>query len=299
MAEKESKENILNANDTFDINELASLNDDITPEFIEQLQNKISTDSNAGGDENLFEEIPRIKQQDDNIVNKLGKINDQIDDNFILKYKAKLKKQNEAAAAVKEEKKAPEPVAKPSETVEVPNLPQEVEKPVAQEIPVKEATNSLEVPQSAPEMPQPAQISTDKIDKLSGGNITEKPITQEQIQYSESLDYLDDNVNYSKYVIYIEPENKEFIESLTVKERKNLINRILKEQDDIAITRKRLSLMQTFIKHAIIAIVTISIAIPIVYTTINASLEASINNYRRSQGLFQTLYKKHGKIKKY
>ena len=33
-----SRGNILSANDTLDINELASLNDDITPEFIEQLQ---------------------------------------------------------------------------------------------------------------------------------------------------------------------------------------------------------------------------------------------------------------------
>jgi hypothetical protein len=57
--------------------------------------------------------------------------------------------------------------------------------------------------------------------------------------------------------------------------------------------------MQTFIKHAIVAIITISVAIPIIYTTINASLEASINNYRRSQTLFQTLYKPHGKVKKY
>ena len=118
------------------------------------------------------------------------------------------------------------------------------------------------------------------------------------MEYNESLDYLDDNIKYTKYVIYIDPENKDFIDSLTVKERKNIINRLLREQDDIAITKKRLGLIQTVIKHSIIAIITITIAIPVVYWTINASLEASINNYRRSQTIFKTLYKEKGKIKK-
>ena len=55
--------------------------------------------------------------------------------------------------------------------------------------------------------------------------------------------------------------------------------------------------MQTYIKHAIIAILTIAIATPVIYFTINASLEATINNHRRSQTIFKTLYKEKGKIK--
>lgn len=132
---------------------------------------------------------------------------------------------------------------------------------------------------------------------MTSGNIIEKPLVQEQIDYNDSLDFLDGNVKYSKYVIYIDPENTEFIESLTVKERKNLINRILREQDDIAITKRRLGLIQTIIKHTVIAIITVSVSIPIVYWTVNASLEASINNYRRSETIFKTLYKEKGKIK--
>ena len=83
---------------------------------------------------------------------------------------------------------------------------------------------------------------------------------------------------------------------MTVKERKNLINRILREQDDIAITKRRWSMIQAIVKHTIIAIITIAITIPIIYFTINASLEATINNYRNSQTIFKTLYKEHGKI---
>ena len=136
-----------------------------------------------------------------------------------------------------------------------------------------------------------------EIENLSSGNIIEKPATQEQVNYNDSLDFLDDNVKYSKYVIYIDPENTDFIDSLTVKERKNLINRILREQDDITITKRRLGMIQTIIKHAIIAIITIAIAVPVVYFTINASLEATINNYRQSQTIFKTLYREKGKIK--
>ena len=110
------------------------------------------------------------------------------------------------------------------------------------------------------------------------------------------MPFIDENIKYSKYVIYVDPENTEFIESLTVKERKNLINRILREQDDIAITKKRLNLMQTVIKHSIVVILTLAISIPIIYHVINASLEASIDNYRRSQTMFKTLYKEKGKI---
>ena len=110
------------------------------------------------------------------------------------------------------------------------------------------------------------------------------------------MDFLDGNVKYSKYVIYIDPKNVDFIESLTVKERKNLINNILRQQDDIKLTKQRFKVVQTVIKHVIVAILTITISIPIIYLTINASLEATINNHRRSQTNWQMLYKEHGKI---
>ena len=50
------------------------------------------------------------------------------------------------------------------------------------------------------------------------------------------------------------------------------------------------------LSNAIVAILTVAISVPVIYITINASLEATINNYRRSQSIFQTLYKEKGKI---
>ena len=275
MADK----NVFNDKDSMDINELASLNDDISPELIEQLQQKLSQDAeslsaqgsskiksnfNENDDTTLFEEPAK---HDDKIneppketqpvhVKKEFNIDKNFDDNFIKKYKARLNKQKEANTQ---------------------------EKSAETENTISSAAFS-------------DNVSDENIEKVSNGNISERAITQAQKNYNDSLDFLDGNVKYSKYVIYIDPQNVDFIDSLTVKERKNLINKILREQDDIAITKHRFKVINTIIKHAVVAILTITISVPIIYFTINASLEATINNYRRSQTIFQTLYKENGKI---
>ena len=270
--------NIYNANDTLDINELASLNDDISPEFIEQLQNQVAQDASKftgkpikEDDSELFEEITPEPEKTPSKVN----IDEAIDDNFMKKYKAKLNKQelefDDSEEQTETNKRNEETSTKEEQVAST--------KPIAEETtPIQQAENT-------------------EIKELTSGNIVEKPIDKEVVDYNASLDFIDDNTKYSKYVIYIDPENSEFMDSLTVKERKNLINRILREQDDIAITKRRFNILQTALKHAIIAIITISVSVPIIYWTINSSLEASINNYRRSKTVFQTLYREKGKIK--
>lgn len=265
-----SRENVFSANDAFEINELASLNGDISPELIEQLQNKITADNNLGSnnDGNLFEELGNKEDTVKQTVSKIN-INDAIDDNFLKKYKAKLNKQPSEAENQSEDD--------------------------LQSLSSEQKNNNDGVDKSLTSIPEISESA--KIEEISSGKIIERPLEKAQLSYNDSLDFLDNNVKYSKYVIYIDPENTEFIESLTVKERKNLINRILREQDDITITKRRLNLFQTVIKHVIISIVTIAISIPVIYWTVNASLEATINNHRRSQGIFKTLYKEKGKIK--
>ena len=277
MAEKNAFNSI--NKDSMDINELASLNDDISPELIDQLQQKLTQDAQSMGEEKaskispnfdvnddttLFEE-PQVNetntqepQQPEHTSEKKGfNLDKNFDDNFIKKYKAKLNKQQETGGKDKKEE--------PEDTI-------------------SSAAFSSTIDNS------------ENIEQITKGNISERAITQEQKNYNDSLDFLDGNIKYSKYVIYIDPQNVDFIDSLTVKERKNLINKILREQDDIAITKQRFKIINTIIKHAIVAILTITLSIPVIYWTINASLEATINNYRRSQTIFQTLYKENGKI---
>ena len=285
--------NVFNEKDSMDINELASLNDDISPELIEQLQQKIAKDAeslsgespkpafNTADDTTLFEE-PEAAPKEEEVTpqseeqkaeepkpaeKKDIQLDKNFDDNFIKKYKAKLNKQKQGAEGETPEEKAAETIS-----------------------------DSVFGAQEVAQEDEKDQNDND-INKISNGNITERILTKEQKEYNDSLDFLDNNIKYSKYVIYIDPNNVDFIESLTVKERKNLINKILREQDDIAITKQRFKIIQTVIRHVIIAILTISISIPVIYFTINASLEATINNYRRSESIFQTLYKEKGKIK--
>ena len=75
MADNNLQNNkFLSKNDALDINELASLNEEITPEFIEQLQNQVSktadqlnkkasTPVNPDDDTTLFEEVQPEKEQ--------------------------------------------------------------------------------------------------------------------------------------------------------------------------------------------------------------------------------------------
>ena len=277
MAEKNAFNSI--NKDSMDINELASLNDDISPELIDQLQQKLTQDAQSMGEEKASKISPNFDVNDDTTlfeepqVNKTNtqepqkpehtsekkgfNLDKNFDDNFIKKYKAKLNKQQETGGKDKKEE--------PEDTI-------------------SSAAFSSTIDNS------------ENIEQITKGNISERAITQEQKNYNDSLDFLDGNIKYSKYVIYIDPQNVDFIDSLTVKERKNLINKILREQDDIAITKQRFKIINTIIKHAIVAILTITLSIPVIYWTINASLEATINNYRRSQTIFQTLYKENGKI---
>ncbi len=276
-----SNKNIYNGKDSMDITELASLNDDISPELIDQLQeqlmqnaqdlaketssSKISSNFDANDDTTLFEETTSDEAQAEPAQNtevKKPTVNNNFDDNFIKKYKAKLNKQKDLESKDAKKSEAESTISNAAFTEETPETPKQEE----------------------------------NIEQVSNGKISEKKMTEAQKIYNDSLDFLDGNVKYSKYVIYIDPQNVDFIDGLTVKERKNLINKILREQDDIAITKKRFRIINTVIKHAVVAILTVTISIPIIYWTINASLEATINNYRHSQSVFQTLYKENGKI---
>ena len=304
-------------NDSLDINELASLNDDVPDELIDQLeqqisekigQNKTNTTPqvNENDDSTLFEEAAQettpaqsdaaaddikptdsetlkedvkndkskeVKPEKNSQMSASEKIESiqNFDDNFIKKYKAKLKSRAQGNNA----NSGPAPSyggVAPGEDEELNN-------------------NMKDRSQKKNGTEDGRDISA-----LSQGKISERTLTGDFKDYNDSLDFLDENVKYSKYVIYIDPQNADFMESLTVKERKNLINNILRQQDDISITKLRFKVIQSVIMHVIITVLTIAISIPIVYYAINASLEATINNHRNAQTNWQTLYKEHGKI---
>lgn len=276
------KNNIYNDNDSMDINELAALNGDVSDEMLEQLTaqltQNIGSDVQGGSEDgNLFEEP---------ISETVSEVSDVV---------------SEISEPVTEEPKE----EKPAEVVESKPAPKKEEVKLDESFDdnfikkYKARLNKQALPKDTSDYVDDkpkAEDSGEPIEKISQGNITEKTMTQEQIDYNDSLDFLDGNVKYSKYVIYVDPQNVDFIESLTVKERKNLINGILKQQGDITLTKRRFKVIETVIRHAIVAILTITVSIPVIYYAINTSLEATINNHRQSQTVWQTLYREHGKI---
>ena len=91
--ENKLRGNVYSANDTLDINELAALNDDISPEFIEQLQSKVAQNASEfigkpvdaeNDDSQLFEEVNEEKKT--NTEPTAVNITENIDDNYIKKY---------------------------------------------------------------------------------------------------------------------------------------------------------------------------------------------------------------------
>ncbi len=278
------KNNIYNNNDSMDINELAALNDDISDDMLEQLTaqltQNISTENTTSEDAALFEEPVQ-----EEFSSEIPEVNDTPEETRLLPSEPE---NIDAEQSISE---------KPIVKKEAVKLDESFDDNFIKKYKAK--LNKQSLPQKTDDIVEDksAQERTDEpIEKISQGNITEKSISKEQIEYNDSLDFLDGNVKYSKYVIYVDPQNVDFIESLTVKERKNLINGILKQQGDIALTKRRFKVIETVVRHVIVAILTITISIPVIYYAINASLEATINNHRQSQTVWQTLYRENGKI---
>lgn len=102
-----------------------------------------------------------------------------------------------------------------------------------------------------------------------------------------------------KYIIYIEPDNIDFIEAMTIKERKKIINRLLKEEDTTLKKQKRIRERAKFINQVLIMVATVVVSLPIFFVLLNKSIEVTILNYQQSQQNFVKLYKEQGKIKSY
>lgn len=102
-----------------------------------------------------------------------------------------------------------------------------------------------------------------------------------------------------KYIVYIEPENLEFMDGLSIKDRKKLINRILREEDSKIKREKVRKERLKFINQVIIMVFTVVISLPIFFMLLNKSIELTILNYQQSQQNFVRLYKEQGKVKSY
>lgn len=138
------------------------------------------------------------------------------------------------------------------------------------------------------------------------GEIMERPKTHEDNPPvppnppEQTLDPLEEakmNAVYKKYVIYIDKDNENYIDSLTIGERKQLINDVLHEQRELSEAQRTEKRRKEALIKLFIGLVTFIVAVPIIYLIFNVSMEATIQNYRHSKSNFEVLYKETGKIK--
>lgn len=131
-------------------------------------------------------------------------------------------------------------------------------------------------------------------------NESEEPVTEMEEAYFPHVPqsmHVEIDPKAKKYVIYVDPENIEFIETLSINERKLIINKLLKEQNLSIAKKKRTEELNKFMRHSLVAAITLIIGFPLLLILVNKSLESTIASYQQTQRNFGVLYREQGKIK--
>lgn len=144
------------------------------------------------------------------------------------------------------------------------------------------------------------------VSNLSSEDFNKEPnqpqLENQIIQPEENKTNIFDNFPKSdckKYVVYITPNNVDYVDNLSIDERTELINNVISDKHSSDIKSKRLLERQRYVKHLIVVCITVIIAFPILFFTVNKSLQICISNYQQSQENFQKLYREKGKITSY
>ncbi len=162
----------------------------------------------------------------------------------------------------------------------------------------------IHIPEGLPAEDGAVNITSDILERPINSDDNKKILNPNELiiddKKQEKLDPLEEaklNAVYKKYVIYINNENEPFIDSLSLEERKKLINKILYEQNIVTEQEKLERKKRENTIKLFVSIITFLIAVPVIYLIFNVSMEATIQNYRHSKTNFEVLYKETGKIK--
>lgn len=170
------------------------------------------------------------------------------------------------------------------------------------------------VPETTMEVPQEESSNVAEFSKMLSTPVV--PVEQAQVEAVENSETVETapavapqqqlpqeklklQPGEKKFVIYIEPENIDFIEGLSIKERKRVINRVLHYEDEDVRRKKERKERAKFTNQVIIMVLTVVVSLPIFFLLLNKSIEMTIVNYQQAQQNFVKLYKEQGKIKSY
>lgn len=169
------------------------------------------------------------------------------------------------------------------------------------------------VPETTKEVPQDSSNISEFSEMLSSSVVPVEQAQVEAVECSETVESAPAVVHQQqlpqeklklqpgekKFVIYIEPENIDFIEGLSIKDRKRVINRVLHYEDEDVRRKKERKERAKFTNQVIIMVLTVVVSLPIFFLLLNKSIEMTIVNYQQAQQNFVKLYKEQGKIKSY
>ncbi len=111
-------------------------------------------------------------------------------------------------------------------------------------------------------------------------------------------EYYDMTPQEKKFVVAVTPDNVPFFDKLPPEERAKLINKLLeKHQEEIKVDPEKLRI-QKLVKHCAVIFITVAVGLPLIFYTVNTSIEATVNSYRQVQQNFEKLYQQKGGIKR-
>ncbi len=162
----------------------------------------------------------------------------------------------------------------------------------------EDETQSLETTEKAPENENAETQENTETETEDKETPQEKELRELKEKYEENSKKLDSweelNSTYDivkKYIVYVDKENIEAIDNLSVDERNAFINSAIKtkfENNDIEKVRNKRA---KILLHSTIMLCTAIMFMPIAVYLAHLSIVATFKNYKYSQDSFEKLYK--------
>ena len=132
--------------------------------------------------------------------------------------------------------------------------------------------------------------SMDRVNEALESAIAASPLAQ----YSPTVTQ---DSSTKKYVIYVESDNVDYMENLSANERKEVVNKILRDQNKLSEKERNFRQKIRFVSHLTLSVLTFIICFPLLFVLVNKAAKISIENYTNAKTNISKLYKEQGKIK--
>ena len=128
-----------------------------------------------------------------------------------------------------------------------------------------------------------------QLDPFMSSQETEKPVPLPEVHVETSV---------KKYVIHVDPENVNYMEHLTINERRVVINKILKDQSIYTKEELKKAKNKKRVMHTLVVVITFAVFLPLFFIAITTAAKLTFDTYAASKSNFSKLYRENGVIKR-